>query len=104
MSTWQRTDLHVTPAMIQMADTDRETLDVPIGATVTTVEATIVRYSDPATPLDGLIEATTLNDAADGALVTLSGLTRGTLYELAVVGVTGDGTRLTSLLAIRCVA
>ena len=104
MTAWQRTALHVDPPLIQMADTDRETLDIPIGATVTTVTATIVAYADPETPLAGIIETTARNGTGDGALVTISGLTRGTTYELSVVGTTDDGRRLTSLLAIKAVA
>lgn len=104
MTVWTRTSLHVSPAMIEMADTDRETLDIPIGATVESVEATIAVYSDPDTMLDDIIETTSLNDEADGALVTISGLTRGGMYELSVVGTTSDGRRLTSLLAIKAVA
>lgn len=104
MVTWTRTDLHVEPPLIEMADTDRETLDIPLGVTVATVAATIADYTAPGTMLPDLIESVTLNGTNDGADVTISGLTRGTLYEVSVVGTTAGGRIVTSLLAIRCVA
>ncbi len=105
MATWNRTSLSTTPALIEMADTDRRGLAIDAGETVTTVTAEIVDLADPATPLTGLIEGTpAINGTTDGAVVIVSGLTRGVLYELSTVFTGNDGEVWTRTTAIRCVA
>lgn len=102
MSTWQRTDLSTDPGIIQMADTDRRAITIDAGEAITGATATIALYSDPNVELAGIIE-TPITVGAQDATLTISGLTRGNLYEVSVVFERADGTKWTKSLAIRCV-
>lgn len=103
MVTWQRTTLSTDPAYIEMADTDRRGLAIDAGETVTDVTAELVALDAPAVPLE-LVEDVAINGDNDGAVVIVSGLTRGVLYELSTVFTAADGEVWTKTTAIRCVA
>lgn len=104
MVIWQRTSLSTSPGLIEMADTDRRGLAIDAGETVTAVTAEIVDLDMPATPLADLVEDVAVNGSNDGAVVIVSGLTRGVLYELSTVFTASDGEVWTKTTAIKCVA
>lgn len=104
MATWQRTTLSTTPALIEMADTDRRGLAIDAGETVTDVTAAIVALDTPAVALTDLVEDVAINGDNDGAVVIVSGLTRGVIYELSTVFTASDGEVWTKTTAIKCVA
>lgn len=104
MPAWNRTTLSTDPATIEMADTDRRPLAISAGETITGVSTKIVNYDQPDIELDDLVESSTLNDTNDGALVWVSGLTRGVFYELSTIFTSADGEIWTKTTLIKCVA
>lgn len=103
-TTWSRTSLSTSPALREVADTDRTALAFAAGEPITTATADLVLLPDD-TVVVGAIEDPIMIDLGTNVVtVIVSGLERGRIYELAVVFTRPDGTRWTKTLALRCVA
>ena len=102
MSSFQATELHVSPARRQVADTDRTAFVFSAGEAITGATATLERTSTTTDESD-LIESTTPDLGANTATVVVAGLARGGTYLLAVTFTRADTTSWTRLLTIQCV-
>ncbi len=110
MTTWRATKLSVSPPSIQVADNDREALAFDAGEAVTLASA-ILRDLTAGTEVGPItsaqaatvapLEVVTL--AGNIATVTVSGLTRGSIYEVGVTFTSAAGLRWTRTLIVECV-
>ncbi len=100
---WQKTDLHIIPPVWPMADTDRFPFEIPNGEVAISATAIMIR-TDTGASVSGVIESVAMNGASTGAIVTVSGLTRGVEYQLKVPFTHAGGKIATRLLEIPCVA
>jgi hypothetical protein len=98
---WRATDLSVDPPSRAMADTDIETFGFDAGEPIEDATGTLTRL-DTMESVDELIVNTDIVDEI--AALTISGLTRGIVYELAVTFQNPTGRRWTRTLVIPCVA
>lgn len=101
MTRWQSTALSVSPPSLQVAAADRRALRFEAGEAITGASAAAV---DLATGEDAEAIVEDVSTDADGATVTVSGLTRAHTYDLAVTFTRADTTSWTRTLALRCVA
>ncbi|MDQ3223267.1 MAG: hypothetical protein M3Q75_07340 [Gemmatimonadota bacterium] len=95
------TQLSASAQSVHMADTDRRAFVWNALEAVTTATASLTRL-DTKVSVSGPIE--TVTSAGNVVTVTVSALTRGLVYELAVTFTAQDGLRWTSTLVIECVA
>lgn len=98
---WRATDLSVSPPSYQMADTDRRGLTFDAGEAITGATAELTALATM-TVTTGAVESVSISGTT--ATVTVSNLTRGETYELAVTFLRADGTRWTRTLVVLCVA
>ena len=98
---WQQTALSVSPPSIVVADTDRRALRFEAGEPISSATVTATDLGAK-TSADEIVEAMSVE--ADAAVVTIAGLTRGQVVELAVTFERADTTSWTRTLVIRCVA
>lgn len=97
----RKTSLSVSPHSIEMADSDIHNLLFEAGEAITGATAEMLNQETLAV-VAGVIGTVVVG--TDDATVPVSGLTRGTSYELSVVFTRANGTKWTRTLAIDCVA
>lgn len=100
-TSWQATDLSVSPPSYQLADTDKVALSINAQEAITTATAELIRLDTLAVMPAGNAVVT---PGASSATVVVSGLARGVTYELAVTFTRADTTKWTRTLVLECVA
>ncbi len=111
---WQKTDLSIPVTRpdgrqsyaYEVGASDRETIPFPAGEALIGITADLT-VLDSGESADALIAAATLGMTEignDTALVTVAGLTRGVVYELAVTFENAAGRKWSQTLVIPCVA
>ncbi len=95
------TQLSASPQSVHMADTDRRAFAFNAQEAVVSATASLTNLTTKVAVVGPVESVTTVGNIVT---VTISALTRGLVYELALTFTAQDGLRWTSTLVIECVA